>query len=116
MKIFLGTFILVCIIYTASAQNLNGVVANKDNQPLKGATITISTKNLKKKAQTGEKGDFSFHNLTENASYKISVEFVGLKTFDSSFQLQQNTTLNIVLDESTAYLEPLEVRFVRASD
>src|SRR4051812_40182628 len=116
MKNFLGTFILLCIIWQTSAQNLSGVVVNKNNQPLKGATVTITTKNFKTKTQTGERGDFDLHNLVTNSLYKISVEFVGLKTFDSSFQLQENTMLNIVLDESTAYLEPLEVSSVRASD
>jgi iron complex outermembrane receptor protein len=116
MKIFLGTFILLCIGWSTLAQNLNGIVAGKNDQPLKGATITVSTKNFKTKTLTREKGDFSVDGLIANSTYKISVEFVGLKTFDSTFQLRANTTLNIFLDESTASLEPLEIRSVRASD
>jgi len=117
MKKFLGTIALLLIVFTAVAQNnLNGIVTNKNNELLKGATITINTKNFKTKIQTGEKGQFSLSNLDANLIYKISVEFVGLKTFDTTVHLQKDVLLNIVLQESNASLEPLEVSSIRASD
>ena len=57
MKNFLGTFILLFIVFTASAQNnLNGIVTDNNNQPLKGATVIISTKKFKSRTQTDEQG------------------------------------------------------------
>ena len=116
MKKIWGTIVFLWIAFTTSAQTLSGVVTNKNNQPLKNATVSISSKNFKSKTQTGEKGGFNFSNLNSNSTYKISVEFIGLKEFDSTIQLQNVATLNIVLDESFANLEPLEVSSVRASD
>ena len=117
MKKFQGTIYFLFFLLSASAQNsLNGIVRNGKNQSLKSATVSISTKNFKKKVLTNETGAFSFSNLNSNSTYKIFVEFVGLKTFDSSFQLQNNIDLNIVLNEAEATLEPLEVSSVRASD
>ncbi|MEP6465595.1 MAG: TonB-dependent receptor plug domain-containing protein, partial [Parafilimonas sp.] len=117
MKKFLGTFSLLLIVFTVAAQNsLNGIVTDKSKQSLKGATIIISTKNFKLKTQTGEKGEFNFSNLHSNSLYKIMIEFVGMKSFDTSLQLEKDSSLNIVLNESSAYLEPLEITSVRASD
>ena len=49
MKNFPGTLVVLFIVITATAQtNLTGVVNDKNNHPLKSATVTISTKNLKK--------------------------------------------------------------------
>jgi iron complex outermembrane recepter protein len=117
MKRFLGTFSLLLLVFTVAAQNsLNGIVTCKSNQPLKGATVFISTKNFKSRTQTGEKGQFIFSNLNTNSVYKLSIEFVGLKSFDTTIRLQEDSALNVVLEETTAYLEPLEVSSVRASD
>jgi iron complex outermembrane receptor protein len=117
MKKFLGTFVLFLFVFTASAQNsLNGIVTDKNNQPLKGATVTIGKKGFKLKTQTNANGQFNFSNLAINTFYNVFIEFVGLKTFDSTFQFQNNTALNIHLEEATANLEPLEVSSVRASD
>lgn len=116
MKKIWGTIVFLWIVFTTSAQTLRGVVTNKNNQPLKNATVSISSKNFKLRTQTGEKGEFNFSNLNLNSTYKISVEFIGLKNFDSTIQLQNAATFNIVLDETVANLEPLEVSSVRASD
>ncbi len=116
MKKVLGTAIFLFIALFVTAQNISGVVTGKNNLPLKGATITISTKTIKEKKLTGEKGEFYFQNLKTNSPYRILVEFIGMKNFDTSIQLKNNIDLNIVMTESEAYLEPLEVSSVRASD
>ena len=117
MKKFLGTLIVFFIVFTARAQtDLHGIVQDKNNRTIKSATVTISTKNFKKAILTDEKGQFNFSNLLASSKYEFIIEFVGFETFDSTFQLQKSEVLNIVLHESTAYLEPLEVSSVRAAD
>jgi hypothetical protein len=54
-------------------------------------------------------GSLAFSNLAFNLKYDLQVDFVGLTAFDSTFQLKENTVFNIMMNESTAYLEPLEV-------
>ena len=117
MKKFLGTLIILFfIVITASAQaHLSGTVTDKSHQPLKSATVIINAKNFKQTALTNESGQFSFSSLAFNLKYNFLVEFVGLTAFDSTFQLKENAVFNIILNETTAYLEPLEVSSVRAS-
>lgn len=116
MKKFLGTFICFCIVFTASAQNISGTVADENNEFLNGATVTISTKDFRQTKSTNKNGAFNFSALKPLFTYKLIIEFVGKEAFDTTILLQQNVVLNIVLNESTAYLEPLEVRSVRAAD
>ncbi len=116
MKKFPGTLVFLFIVITATAQtNITGIVNDKNNQPLKSATVTINTKNFKKTTATSENGQFEFSNLALNSKYNLRIEFVGLKTFDSTFQMQNSTSFNIVLQEATTDLEPLEISSVRAS-
>jgi iron complex outermembrane receptor protein len=117
MKKFWGTLLFISIIFFANAQiNLSGIILNETNQPQKGATITISKKNFKSRTLTSNEGQFNFSNLQENSTYNLIVDFIGLKSFDTTLHLHQNISLKIILQESTAYLEPLEIRSVRASD
>lgn len=116
MKKFLGTFICFWIVFTASAQNISGTVTDANKQLLNGATVTISAKNFKQSKITNKNGAFSFSALNPSLAYKLVTEFVGKEVFDTTILPQQNVMLNIVLNESTAYLEPLEVRSVRAAD
>src|SRR6478735_248603 len=117
MKKILGTITIAFIAFTAFAQNsLKGKVIDENDHPLKGATINISTKDFKTKTQSGSTGEFNFLSLGGNSVYTLSAEFIGYKKFDTTLQLQSNVALTIVLTTETAYLEPLEVRSVRASD
>ncbi|HVX25485.1 MAG TPA: TonB-dependent receptor, partial [Parafilimonas sp.] len=117
MKKFLGTLFFLGVLIFANAQtDLTGTVLNQTNQSLKDATVSISSKNFKTKALTNSNGQFNFSNLKENSTYHLVVDFIGLKSFDTTLQFYQNTTLKIILQESSAYLEPLEIRSVRASD
>ncbi len=117
MKKFLGTLFFLGVLIFANAQTyLTGTVFNETNQSLKDATVSISSKNFKAKALTNSNGQFNFSNLKENSTYHLVIDFIGLKSFDTTLQFYQNTTLKIILQESTAYLEPLEIRSVRASD
>lgn len=117
MKKFLGTLFFSGILIFADAQtNLSGTILNESNLPLKDVTVSISAKNFKSKILTNADGQFNFSNLKENSIYHLTADFIGLKSFDTTLQLQTNTLLKIILQESTAYLEPLEVSSVRASD
>ncbi|HEX5151716.1 MAG TPA: TonB-dependent receptor [Parafilimonas sp.] len=117
MKKFLGTLLVLffIVITVRSQSSLSGTVTDKNNQPLKSATVALSAKNFKRTTLTNENGEFSFSNLTFNLKYNLHADFVGLTAFDSTFQLKENTAFHIRLNESTTYLEPLEVSSVRAS-
>ncbi len=114
MKIFLGTLVFLGILFTTSAQNISGTVADKNNNSLNGATVTLSAKNFKQSKITNESGVFNFSAINPSLKYKLVVEYIGWQPFDTIIDVQQNVTLNIILSESVANLEPLEVSSVRS--
>jgi len=115
MKKFLGTLAILFIVLNVNAQNnLSGTVTDKNRQPVKAATVIINSKNFKKTILTGEGGQFSISNLTAGLKYNLAIEFIGLETFDSTVLLQKDVSLDITLQESAGYLEPLEISAVRA--
>ena len=97
-------------IFAASAQNnLNGIVTDKNNQPLKGATVIISQKKFKLRTQTDAQGKFSFINLDSNQLIILQLNLLDWKHLIQPSHLKKAVSLNIVLKEMTASLEPLEV-------
>jgi iron complex outermembrane recepter protein len=117
MKKFLGTLSFLLMVFATTAQNnLTGIVVDNNNHILKSATVTISQKNFKSKTQTDKQGKFSFTNLRSALNYNLLIEFVGMNIFDSTINLEKDVSLNVILEEATASLEPLEVSSIRASD
>ncbi|MFT4153814.1 TonB-dependent receptor [Parafilimonas sp.] len=116
MKKILGTVAFLNLLFATSAQSVNGKVADKNNNPLNGATVTISAKNFRQSVLTGENGLFNFSNLNPALKYKLEAAYVGRQAFDTIISAQPNTVLHIALHETASYLEPLEVSSVRASD
>lgn len=116
MKKFLGTLLLACTLFSATAQNINGVVTDKIKNPLNRTTVTISAKNFRQATFTNEKGEFKFSNLNPALQYKLAAAFIGSENFDTTVSAAGNPVLYIMLGESAAYLEPLEVRSVRATE
>ena len=48
--------------------------------------------------------------------HKLIVQYVGMKTHEENFAATENKTFNIVLENLDYFLEPLEVKAIRASD
>jgi iron complex outermembrane receptor protein len=115
MKKLLGTMLICFLVIFVSAQNsLSGIVTDKNNQLLKGATITIREKSFRAKTQTDDNGEFRFSNLP-TSTYILDVDYIGMERFDSSLLLTSITQIKIQLASSDYFLEPLEVSSVRAS-
>lgn len=118
MKKLLGTIMAVLITTFAFTQiTVKGKVTNKQNQPLEGATVTLYS-NAKKETTTltNASGDFVFANVQANSNCKILVRYIGLKTSEQNFTAVENNPFNFILESSDFFLEPLEVKAIRASD
>ncbi len=118
MKKLLGTTMAVLFTTIAFTQiTVKGTVTNKQNQPLEGATVTLY-RNAKKETTTltNASGDFAFANIQTNSNCKVLVRYIGLKTLEQNFTANENSSLNFVLENSDFFLEPLEVKAIRASD
>ncbi len=115
MKRFLGTILFMAVFFLSNAQSiLKGIVLNENNQPLKDATVSISTKNFQQKTLTDANGNFTFLNLS-NKQYNLHISFIGMNEFDSVITLNGN---DITIHITSLYnnLEPLEITSIRASN
>lgn len=120
MKKFLGTIIALCTVLLSSAQyTIKGVVLDeKTNNPVEEANLslekdgaTISSKS------TGNTGYFEFTNLKKKGIYNLTVQHVSMQKRTINTNVVNNvTTANITLSNYAYFLEPLEVKSLRASD
>jgi iron complex outermembrane receptor protein len=119
MKYIFGTFIICFFACTASAQYaLKGKILNAESkQPIEGVTISLIKDNSTTvNAITDNKGDFTIV-LKKRGDYELSAGHVGMKTVSRNLNIAEALTIiNIDLIESPYFLEPLEIKSVRAAD
>jgi iron complex outermembrane receptor protein len=117
MKKFLGTMMLACLTIYAISQPAKGLVQgtvteNSSKTPISGAAVYLAGR----QTITDEKGQFSFSRLTEG-KYELTINSLGHKMHSQSVNINGIATrLDISLIPVSLYLQPLEVRSVRASD
>lgn len=118
MKRILGTLTVLLITVIVHAQTtVKGKVKDTQNQPLAGATITLQVNNKTFTSITDGNGNYQISKVPENTTAKLTVQFVSKKTFEQQFNINQiNPVFNITLEDEAYFLEPLEVKAVRASD
>lgn len=116
MKKFLGTTMLAFVTLIALAQpNKNlvtGTVTENNGQtPVAGATVQLGGR----QTITNEKGEFSF-GKTGKGRFELTVNSLGFSVYKETLIIQGDTKLLIRLTASSLYLQPLEVKSLRASD
>ena len=116
MKKFLGTMSLTFLILLASGQNnpsLRGKVTDRSTkQPISGVVVQLN--NLQ--VVTDDNGQF---NLKWTGTENSSLKFMSLGYRDQSIQVNKNSVtkeLIIELEPGSLFLQPLEVRSIRATD
>lgn len=116
MKRFAGTLAAVMAAVFTHAQTLDLKVTTARNQPLAGATATISKDGKKWTLISNNNGSILF-TPGQSGNYQLVLESVGKKTIRQTVTLTGTASaLIIALEEMDYLLEPLEVRAVRASD
>lgn len=117
MQKFLGTLAAVLIAALTHAQiTVKGTVTNAQDQPLQGATITLLENNKTLSTATNDKGYFEFKTIIPNAVCKLTAAYVGKKNFEENFTAGGDKTFTITLTDLAYFLEPLEIKAVRAGD
>src|SRR6476620_11176139 len=117
MKNLLGTIIAFLFAATSFAQiTISGAVVDKQNKQLSNATVILRSGLKEKTTLTNNVGVFQFNNVSPNENYKLIVQYVGMRTYEGNFSAIENRTFNIVLETLDYFLEPLEIKAVRASD
>lgn len=120
MKQFLGTIIALSTVLFSSAQyTVKGfVVEEKTNKPVEEATVSLEKDgtNICTKS-TDANGYYECKGLKEKGLYQIVVQHISMqkRTVDANVK-SAITTANITLHNYSYFLEPLEVKSLRASE
>ena len=117
MKKFLGTTMLALITIIAFTQPSKSLVQgsvteSKNKVPVSGAIIRLGNRLI----ISDELGRFNFGRIGEG-NYEFTVSSLGYKDYSKTVTVgKSDTRLDIGLTASSLFLQPLEVKAVRASD
>lgn len=117
MKKFLGTTMLALVTLIAFAQPnkslVQGTVTESNSKtPVAGATISLGNR----KTVTDDWGKFSFGKINKGV-YELIVSSLGFKEFKQTLSVKEaETKVAVQLTATALFLQPLEVKAVRASD
>lgn len=103
MKVkLLGSLLLLLLpvyIYAAVAAFTGKVTDAKTNEPIIGATITISQ--LKLSTSTNANGEFTFDRLPARGRYVVEVRYLGYQTMVKTVDLSSPASFDFALTSST---------------
>ena len=116
MKKFLGTITCVMLTLIVFAQStkvpVKGIIKDATTHaPIAGALIQLG----KVSTLSDEAGKFIF-DKTSSGNYNLSVSSLGFKTHSAKLSVaNKSIDVNIELESSSLFLQPLEVKSIRAS-
>jgi iron complex outermembrane recepter protein len=120
MKHFLGTVIAFCFVFCASAQyTIKGHVFNQqNNQAIEAATVTLQKDGRVISTQTtSADGLYEFKGLKKKGLYQLLLEHISMQKKTVDVNVNDNVTnSDVVLQQYAYFLEPLEVKSLRASE
>ncbi len=117
MKRFLGTTMLSLVTLITLAQPAKSlfqgnITVSNSKTPVPGATVSLGTR----QTLTDEKGHFNFGKISQG-TYELRVKSLGFSTYQQSIIVNKADILvEITLDATSLYLQPLEVKAIRASE
>jgi iron complex outermembrane receptor protein len=120
MKHFLGTIIAFCITTIAFGQfTIKGrVVHDQTNQPVEAADVTLEKNGaVISNTTTDNDGNYQFKGLKKKGPYLLIVEHVSMQKRSLVLETSSDvTTADVALSTNAYFLEPLEVKSLRASE
>lgn len=117
MKKLLGTSIATIFSIATFAQiTVAGKVMDAKKQPLQNATVILHVGSQQKTAITTADGVFTFYNIEKNIVCKLVIKFIGKRNVEETFISDENKNFDYMLDEYDYFLEPLEIKSIRATD
>lgn len=118
MRQIMGTMIALCMAISVNAQfTIKGKITSK-NTAVEAAVVILRSGNSELTSQaTSAEGFFRISGIKKPGSYDLLVKHVGymFKTITVNITTKE-TTVDIVLEEATLFLEPLEIKSTRAGE
>jgi iron complex outermembrane receptor protein len=118
MRQFLGT-ILTLLAFSASAQfTIKGYVTGTDKRSVDGAIVTLSSDRSElSNTITSAEGYFEIRNIKLPGSYQLIARHINYKQQSVVVSIsKKETAVEIILEESGLFLEPLEIKATRAGE
>ncbi len=113
MKILIAAFCALLLPFLASAQfTVSGRVTGADGISLPGATVSISSVNLKTVTDTG--GHYRFTELPVG-NYMVKASYIGYETETKAFILKDDASVSFILEKSSILTEEVTVNGTRAA-
>lgn len=120
MKQLLGTIVALCLVCVCSAQySIKGRIFDQQtSQGVEAATVTLQESGITvANTTTSTNGDYEFRGIRKKGSYQLLIEHVSMQKKIVDVDVNEvAVTRNIGLTGSHYFLEPLEVRSLRASE
>jgi len=104
MKTFLSYLFIGIAFYTQAQNKVSGVIKTTQNEPLFGVEVYIEE--LQKGTSTDENGYYELTNLP-STPIKITAAFIGFETQSKTIAVNNNLTLNFILDEAVFKMEEI---------
>jgi len=113
LKILIAAFCALLLPFLASAQfTVSGRVTGADGISLPGATVSISSVNLKTVTDTG--GHYRFTELPVG-NYMVKASYIGYETETKAFILKDDASVSFILEKSSILTEEVTVNGTRAA-
>lgn len=104
---------LLLPVLTKAQYSISGLVSEKSNQALPGASIRLKGKSSG--ATTDSQGKYQFTNL-KAGNYTLVVSFIGYQTVEKNLDLNADQVLNFSLNPSAFLADEVIVRATRANE
>lgn len=118
MKKILGTIAGSLAMFSLFAQYTvkGNVSTSRTQQPIESVTVMLIDGQKVYQYITKADGYFEFSKLKQG-TYQLTAQHVSMKTVRQTVMLsQQTSSINIQMEENAFFLEPLEVKSIRAAD
>ncbi|MDB5246599.1 MAG: TonB-dependent receptor [Segetibacter sp.] len=120
MKQFLGTIFASCIVLITSAQyTIKGRVFHEQtNEPVEAVTISLEKDGRTVSSQsTGVNGYYQFKGLKKKGIYHLVTEHISMQKRTITIEASSGiTTTDVALTTNAYFLEPLEIKSIRAPE
>lgn len=120
MKQFLGTIAAFCIMFTINAQyTIKGRAFHQQtNQPIEDVTVSLGKDGaIISNQSTNNNGFYEFKGLKKKGLYQLIAEHISMKKKTIAVEVSNHVSdIDIALTDNAYFLEPLEVKSLRASE
>lgn len=119
MKNFLATTLALCFLCAVNGQyTVKGVIENEQSKPVEAVTVSLEKDGALISTQvTADDGSYQFKGIKKKGVYQLVAEHVSMQKSITNVDVSESvTTTNIRLKTSAYFLEPLEVKSLRASE